>query len=180
MSLLPVRQCGRTGIKSSRVLYMDHEIPLQPHEIIFLKGKSGMVGVAKFAHQGHIFMGTPDNEEIVLFMEPEDIIAVSALNSTSKSKEGIKSLIFLLREIGTPLVVLPSDHPTSRRLPLVASCGEKVRLDCNITPGTHPEQDILCACDDLSGVEISAIKGGLEIKGPLKEFNIEKFPGEIS
>nr|WP_243687413.1 hypothetical protein [Methanobacterium formicicum] len=62
-----------------------------------MKGKSGMVGVAKFAHQGHIFMGTPDNEEIVLFMEPEDIIAVSALNSTSKSKEGIKSLIFFIK-----------------------------------------------------------------------------------
>jgi hypothetical protein len=58
----------------------------------------------------------------------------------------------------------------------VASCGERVYLDCNITPGTHPEQDILCACDDLSGVEISAIKGGLKIKGPLKEFSVEKFP----
>jgi hypothetical protein len=57
----------------------------------------------------------------------------------------------------------------------VASCGEKIRLNCNITPGTHPEQDILCACDELSGLEIKAIKGGLNIKGHLKEFKIEKF-----
>jgi hypothetical protein len=50
-----------------------------------------------------------------------------------------------------------------------------VRLDCNITPGTHPEQDILCACDDLSGIEINAVKGGIEIYGPIKDFEIKKF-----
>ncbi len=154
---------------------MVHEISLQSDEIIFLKGKTGTVGVAKFAKNGYIFIGTPDKEEIVMFLEPDDIIAVSALKSASFSEDGIKSLIFLLRDVGTPLVVLPSDHPTSKRLPMVASCGERVRLDCNITPGTHPEQDILCSCDDLSGVEIKGVEGGLEIKGPLKEFKVEKF-----
>lgn len=154
---------------------MVQEIPLQVDEIIFLKGDTGTVGIAKFAKNGHIFIGTPDKEEIVMFLEKEDIIAVSALNSGSFSEDGIKSLIFLLRDLGAPLVVLPSDHPTSKRLPLVASCGEKIRLDCNITPGTHPEQDILCACDDLSGVEIEGVKGGLKVKGPLKEFKVEKF-----
>ncbi len=151
------------------------EIPLQYNEIIFLKGNTGTVGVAKFAKNGQIFIGTPDKDEIVMFLEEEDIIAVSSLNDGPYSEDGIKSLIFLLRDVGTPLVVLPSDHPTSKRLPMVASCGEKVRLDCNITPGTHPEQEILCTCDDLSGVEIKAIKNGLEINGPLKEFKVEKF-----
>lgn len=151
------------------------EIPLQYNEIIFLKGNTGTVGVAKFAKNGQIFIGTPDTDEIVMFLEKEDIIAVSSLKNSSYSEDGIKSLIFLLRDVGAPLVVLPSDHPTSKRLPLVASCGEKIRLNCNITPGTHPEQDILCACDELSGLEIKAIKGGLDIKGHLKEFKIEKF-----
>ncbi|MBI5458527.1 hypothetical protein [Methanobacterium sp.] len=154
---------------------MVQKIPLQPDEIVFLKGNTGTVGVVKFAKNGHIFIGTPDKEEIVMFLEKEDLIAVSAIKSGSFSEDGIKSLIFLLRDVGAPLVVLPSDHPTSKRLPMVASCGERVRLDCNITPGTHPEQDILCACDDLSGVEIKGVKGGLEIKGPLKEFKVEKF-----
>jgi len=154
---------------------MVQKIPLQPDEIVFLKGNTGTVGIVKFAKNGHIFIGTPDKEEIVMFLEKEDLIAVSAIKSGSFSEDGIKSLIFLLRDVGAPLVVLPSDHPTSKRLPMVASCGERVRLDCNITPGTHPEQDILCACDDLSGVEIKGVKGGLEIKGPLKEFKVEKF-----
>ncbi|MDO5835551.1 MAG: hypothetical protein Q4P17_03510 [Methanobacterium sp.] len=149
-------------------------IPLQYNEIIFLKGNTGTVGVAKFAKNGQIFIGTPDKDEIVMFLESKDIIAVSSLKDSLYSEEGIKSLIFLLRDVGAPLVVLPSDHPTSKRLPMVASCGENIRLDCNITPGTHPEQDILCACDDLSGVEIKAVKGGLEINGNLNEFKIEK------
>ena len=151
------------------------EIPLLHNEIIFFKGNTGTVGVAKFAKNGHIFIGTPDKDEIVMFLEQEDIIAVSSLKDSPYSEDGIKSLIFLLRDLGAPLVVLPPDHPTSKRLPMVASCGEKIRLDCSITPGTHPEQDVLCACDDLSGVEIKAIKGGLDIKGHLKEFKIEKF-----
>ncbi len=154
---------------------MVKKIPLQNDEIIFLKGKSGIVGVAKFAKNGHIFIGTPDKEEVVIFLEKKDIIAVSSLKSDPLAEKGIKSLIFLLRDLGAPLVVLPENHPTSRRLPMVASCGENVRLDCNITPGTHPEQDILCACNDLSGVEIKASNDGIELYGPLKNFKVEKF-----
>ncbi|MFU2191634.1 hypothetical protein [Methanobacterium sp. MZD130B] len=153
---------------------MVQKISLQDDEIIFLKGKSGTVGVAKFAKNGHIFIGTPDKEEIVIFLEKKDIIAVSSFNSGPVAENGIRSLIFLLREVGSPLVVLPENHPTSQRLPLVASCGEKVRLDCNITPGTHPEQNILCACDDLSGVEIKASNEGIQINGSFKNFKIDK------
>lgn len=154
---------------------MVKKIPLQDDEIIFLNGISGIVGVAKFAKNGHIFIGTPDKEEVVVFLEKKDIIAVSSLNSDPLTKKGIKSLIFLLRDLGTPLVVLPGNHPTSQRLPMVASCGENVRLDCNITPGTHPEQDILCVCNDLSGVEIKASNDGIELYGPPINFKVEKF-----
>ncbi|BDZ70676.1 hypothetical protein [Methanobacterium petrolearium] len=154
---------------------MVQKIILENNEIIFLKGKSGTVGVVKFAKNGQIFIGTPDKEEVVMFLEKDDIIAVSALNSGPLTEEGIKSLIFLLRDMGTPLVVLPKDHPTSKRLPMVASCGETIRLDCNITPGTHPEQNILCACEDLSGILMKATAGGVEIHGSLKDFKIEKF-----
>lgn len=103
---------------------MVKKIPLQDDEIIFLKGKSGIVGVAKFAKNGHIFIGTPDKEEVVIFLEKKDIIAVSSLKSDPLAEKGIKSLIFLLRDLGAPLVVLPENHPTSRRLPMVASCGK--------------------------------------------------------
>jgi hypothetical protein len=141
------------------------KLPLPPDEVLFLRGSTGVVGVAKFAREGSIFMGTPDLEEIVIFMGKEDLIAVSAFNTDPTVEKGIKSMIYLLREMGTPLVVLPNGHPTSHRLPLVVSCGDLVRLDCQIQPGTHPEQDILCACNDLSGTEIKATRNGVEIKG---------------
>ena len=73
---------------------MVQKISLQDDEIIFLKGKSGTVGVAKFAKNGHIFIGTPDKEEIVIFLEKKDIIAVSSFNSGPVAENGIRSLIF--------------------------------------------------------------------------------------
>ncbi len=141
------------------------ELPLSHDEVLFLRGNTGVVGLAKFARNGSIFMGTPDLEEIAIFLGEEDLIAVSAFDTGPKMEKGIKSMIYLLRDMGTPLLVLPDGHPTSNRLPLVVSCGEMVRLDCNIQPGTHPEQDILCTCNDLSGTEITAITDGVEIKG---------------
>ena len=154
---------------------MIRKIALNPDEILFLKGETGEVGVIKYGKFGTIFIGTPEKDEIALFLEPDDLIAVSAIKTYNKIEEGIKSLIFLIRDHGTPLIVLPADHPTSSRLPMVASCGEMIRLDCNINPGSHPEQDILCATDDLSGLEIRSTSGGVEIKGNLKEFKVEKF-----
>lgn len=119
-------------------------------------------------------MGTPDLEEIVIFLGEKDLIAVSAFNTGPTVEKGIKSMIYLLRELETPLLVLPDGHPTSRRLPLVVSCGEMVRLDCQIQPGTHPEQDILCASNDLSGTEIMATDNGVEISGSQVQWKKER------
>jgi hypothetical protein len=147
---------------------------LPDDEIIFLRGSSGVVGLAKFRRRGNIFIGTPELEEISLSMGPEDLIAVSAFNTGPGVEKGIKSMIYLLRDMGAPLVVLPDNHPSSKRLPLVVSCGNFIRLDCNITPGTHPEQDILCACNDLSGTEIRATTDGVEIEGNISKWGKEK------
>ncbi|HMK54204.1 MAG TPA: hypothetical protein VK444_05420, partial [Methanobacteriaceae archaeon] len=145
------------------------ELPLPSDEVLFLRGSAGVVGFAKFGKKGSIFMGTPDLEEISIFMGPDDLIAVSAFNTGLQIEKGIKSMIYLLRDVGAPLVVLPDKHPTSLRLPLVVSCGELIRLDCKIQPGTHPEQDILCACDELSGLEIRATSHGIQIHGNLPQ-----------
>jgi len=161
MSLMSVRERRR--------------VKLGPDEILFLMGNKGVLGLVKTGVAIKIFMATPDKEEIILFLEEKDLIAVSAFDVGDKIEKGIRSLIFLLREMESPLVVLPENHPTSQRLPMVTSCGERIRLDCNITPGTHPEQNILCACDDLSGLEITATEEGVLITGELKEFKVEKF-----
>lgn len=144
-------------------------------QILFLIGNSGELGIVKAAEKKQIFIGMPDKEEIVVFLEPEDLIVVSAFCNGEKAEKGIKSLLYLLRELNFPITVLPENHPTSSRLPMVVATGDHIRLNCNIVPGTHPEQDILCACEDLSDTEITATKEGIDIEGVVRKFKIENF-----
>jgi hypothetical protein len=160
MSIMSVRECKRIG--------------LGPDEILFLLGSSGELGLAKTGRDIELFIGTPEKEEIVVFLEKDDLIAVSTFSVGEKAENGIKSMIYLLKEFGSPIIVLPENHPTSKRLNMVVACGDHILLDCNVNPGTHPEQDILCTCPDLSGLDITAIKNGVEILGSFKEFKVEK------
>ncbi len=91
---------------------------------------------------------------MLFFLGKDDLIAVSTFNAGLKEENGIKSMIYLLKEFSSPIIVLPENHPTSKRLKMVVACGDHIRLDCNVQAGTHPEQDILCACKDLSGLDI--------------------------
>jgi hypothetical protein len=150
-------------------------IGINPDEILFLMGNSGELGIVKAGEKKQIIIGMPDGEEIFIFLDPEDLIAVSAFETGDKIEKGIKAMLYLLREINTPITVLPENHPTSKRLPMVVAAGDKIRLDCNIIPGTHPEQDILCACEDLSGLEISSSVHGIEISKNIENFKLEKF-----
>jgi len=160
MPIMSVRQRQRIG--------------LSPNEILFLIGSSGELGLSKTGCDMQIFIGTPENEEIVVFLGKDDLIAVSTFNTGLKEEIGIKSMIYLIKEFSSPIIVLPKDHPTSKRLKMVVACGDRIRLDCNVQAGTHPEQDILCACEDLSGLDITAVPDGVEIKGLIKDYKIEK------
>ncbi len=144
-----------------------------PSEILFLKGEGGTVGIVKSVKPRTIFIGTPDNDEIVLFIEKDDILVISAFDEGSIIEKGIKSMAFLLREMESPIIILPNNHPTSKRLKMVISVGDTVRLDCDITPGTHPEQDILCSCQELSGVKLTAVPDGVIIEGDVKYIKLD-------
>jgi hypothetical protein len=148
-------------------------VKLSPDEILFLKGSSGELGVVKASKDMQIFIGTPEGEEVVQFLQADDLIAVSMFSVGKKAEKGIRCMVHLIREHASPIIVLPEDHPTSKRLSMVVSCGDFIRLDCGIQPGTHPEQDILCACEDFSGMEIQGVAGGVEINGT-PDFKVEK------
>ena len=160
MSFMSVRERQRIGLGSD--------------EILFLIGSSGELGIAKTGRDMEIFIGTPEKEEIIVFLEKDDLIAVSTFEVGKKAEKGIKSMIYLLKEFSSPIIVLPENHPTSKRLKMVVACGDHIRLDCNVQAGTHPEQDILCACQDLSGLDINAVLDGVEIDGNFKAFKVEK------
>lgn len=142
-------------------------------EILFLEGETGMVGIIKVAYENEmLFIATQDNEEIVQFLEKDDLIAVS---NFKKDKRAIRSQAYLTREENSPLVILNKEHPSTKRLETVLSVGDRVCLNCNITPGTHPEQDVLCSCDSLSGLEISKTETGIKLNQYFDKYTIEKF-----
>ena len=148
-------------------------IDFKNDEILFLEGETGIVGIIKVAYENKmLFIATQDNEEIVQFLESDDIIAVS---NFKKDKRAIKSQAYLSREESSPLVILNKDHPSTKRLETVISIGGEVNLNCNIIPGTHPEQNVLCSCDSLSGLNITKTETGIKLNKEFDNFTIEKF-----
>lgn len=151
---------------------MKNEIKIHPSEILFLIGDAGTVGILKVANHQMLFIGTPDKEEIIVYLEEDDLIVISTFGVGEKYEKAIKSMAYITREMESPIIILPKDHPSSKRLKMVLSIGDTVRLDCNITPGTHPEQDILCSCDSLSGLKINKTKNGVIINEKLPKHKI--------
>lgn len=147
------------------------KIDLRDDEILFLESPTGIVGVIKVAKENKMqFIATAD-DEIVQVLEKDDIIAVSSLKGNKRS---IRSLAYLTREEDSPLLILNKNHPSTKRLSTVVSVGDVVNLNCKITPGTHPEQTVLCSTHELADIEIRKTPTGVELSRDA-EYTIEKF-----
>ena len=149
-------------------------IPLSDNEMVILHGNSGVIGIVKAGHDNLFFLET-EEEEIVIGLEPDDLLVSSGFNTNTTTIKGIKCVLYTIREVGTPLIVLPKGHPASKRLKIVVSVGNVTRISCDITPGTHPEQDVLCGVEEFSGVEIMGVPGGVEFNN-LNAGRIERIP----
>jgi hypothetical protein len=139
------------------------DISLTENEILLLRGNAGIVAIVKAGPSGQFFLET-EKEEIVLGLEPHDLIVASAFSVDEKTEKGLKCVLFMIREIRSPLIVLPKNHPASPRLPIVVSAGKKTVLSCKITPGTHPNQDVLCGSNEFDNLEITGTIEGVQIK----------------
>ena len=98
--------------------------------------------------------------EICTTLEKDDIIAVSA--PEGGALEPAVMLLELVRSYHLPLLVLPSEHPGSKRLRYVVSAGPEISLSCSIQRGTHPDQHLLCSSDELAGIILSGNQGHIE------------------
>lgn len=152
-------------------------IPLNNNEMLLLRGSKGTLGIVKAGENAHFFLET-EKEEILLALEPDDLLVASGFGTDKKVINGLKCVLYMIREVGSPFIVLPKKHPASRRLKIVVSAGDRTRISCKIIPGTHPEQDILCGSEEFDGVEIRGVKGGVEFKN-LTGGRIERIPFEI-
>lgn len=147
-------------------------ISFKDGEIAYLCGKTGTVAMARSL--GNSFYLETGTEEIVLFTEPDDLLVASSFGVGEKIQRGLRCMIYQIRELGSPLIVLPKGHPASPRLKTVVSIGPKTRLSCQIQPGTHPEQDVLCGSEEFHGLEVLGVPGGAEVEGFSGKILIEK------
>ncbi len=152
-------------------------IPLNNNEMLLLRGKEGTLGIVKVGENNQFFLET-ETEEILLALEPDNLLVASGFGTDEKTVNGLKCVLYMIREVGSPFIVLPKNHPASKRLKIVVSVGDRTRLSCSITPGTHPEQDILCGADEFDGLEIRGVKGGVEISD-LRGAVVERIPFEV-
>jgi hypothetical protein len=96
-------------------------------------------------------------------IQPDDLVAVSA--PEGGPYEPAVMLLELVRLYRMPLMVLPKRHPGSKRLKLVVAISDVIETNCCIQRGTHPEQYLLCASDELSGIQLKGTSGAVELNG---------------
>jgi len=152
-------------------------VELTRSEILSLKGKTSFLLAGKAGKRFPLIILTVDGEYCQT-LEEDDIIAVSAPEGGSPRAAAM--LMELVRTDHVPLVVLPRDHPGSRRLKYVVSAGSEILLDCSIKRGTHPEQHLLCSSEELGGITLAGIPGALEITGLGEGISVETIsPNDI-
>jgi hypothetical protein len=140
------------------------EFSLGLDEVLFFCDDSNTVGIVKAGRLRRVFVET-DEEELVQFLDAEDLIAASCFTGGERAMDMARCMLFLVREGGVPLLVLKAGHPATRRIPLVVSAGERIVLSGCIVPGTHPEQDVLCGRGAMDGMTLTGIRGGVRVEG---------------
>ena len=147
-------------------------IPLDSSEMLLVHGNTGTLAIVKVGKQRQFFVDNPE-KEIVLAMGSEELLVASGFGTDEHIVNGLRCVLYMIREVNSPLIVLPKNHPASARLKIVVSAGKRIVLSCDITPGTHPEQYLLCGMQEFNGAEIRGVEGGVELKG-LERASYEK------
>lgn len=101
-------------------------------------------------------------DEYIQGVHAGDLVVVSA--PEAGPVEPALMLLELVRTYHLPLVVLPRDHPGSKRIPYVVSVGPEIQTNCSIVRGTHPEQHLVCSSDELAGIRFTGMLDGIAIE----------------
>jgi hypothetical protein len=129
-------------------------------ELLLIQGKKSFLLVGRVNTSFALCIET-FKEEYCQTISSGDLVVVSA--PEGGPLEPAFMLIELVRTYHTPLLVLPKDHPGSRRIAYVVSVGHEIRTDCGIRRGTHPEQHLICSADELSGITLSTTGDSVDI-----------------
>lgn len=131
-------------------------------EYLLISGTRSFLLVAKISDLFAIRIETLD-KEFSQTLEPGDLVVVSA--PEGGAIEPAVMLAEFVRTYHIPLIVLPKDHPGSKRFSYLVSVGPLVTTSCIIRRGTHPEQHLVCSSDELAGTTIKTSPDGVELHG---------------
>ena len=131
-------------------------------ELLLIQGDHSFLLVARAGRPFCLCIET-SVEELCQGIEPADLIAVSA--PEGGPVEPALMLLDLVRIFHTPLLVLPRNHPGSRRVSRVVSVGPEIHTSCSIRRGTHPEQHLICSSEELAGMVLKGTDRGVGISG---------------
>lgn len=148
-------------------------VSLQRDEVLLIRGKGSTLAVCKVGQERKFYICAPEGE-IVQFASPEDIIVASTPEVGPKANRALNCVLFLIREYESPLTVLPKGHTASKRVRVLVSVDECVRLSCTIEGGTHPAQNVLCCAPELDGMQITAVPDGITVESYPEHIALEK------
>jgi hypothetical protein len=120
-------------------------------ELLLIKGDYSFLLVSCVKDRFGLYVETSQNE-YVQGVDAGDLVVVSA--PEGGAVEPALMLMDLVKTFHMPLLVLPKDHPGSRRISYVVSVGPEIFTSCSIRRGTHPEQNLICSSDELAGITL--------------------------
>lgn len=145
--------------------------------LLLIRGKSSFLLIGKAKEQFSLCIET-STEEFCQGVIPGDLIVVSA--PEGGAVEPALMLMDLVRNWHVPLLVLPRDHPGSRRISRVVSVAPEIHTSCSIRRGTHPGQHLICSSDELAGMVLKGTGRGVEIQNIPREATVSSVNYQIS
>ncbi|MFA5220845.1 MAG: alpha/beta hydrolase [Methanoregula sp.] len=127
-------------------------------ELLLIKGKNSFLLAGLIKDRFPLCIET-FQDEYCQGVFPGDVVVVSA--PEGGPVEPAMMLLELIRKYHLPLLVLPKDHPGSKRISYVVSVGPSVTTNSTICRGTHPEQHLVCSAGELSGITITGTTDGI-------------------
>jgi hypothetical protein len=140
-------------------------------DVLFVRGNHSFLLVAKVRNPFALCIET-FSEEYCQGVSEGELVVVSAPEA-GPLKPALM-LLELVRTYHLPLLVLPKDHPGSKRISYVVSAGPEIWTDCSIRRGTHPEQHLICSAGELSGIRLSASANGVDISPFPESLTVER------
>ena len=129
-------------------------------EFLLIRAKQSFLLVALVKNSFGLCIETA-HDEYVQGVEAGDLVVVSA--PEDGAIEPALMLIDLVRTFHVPLLVLPRNHPGSKRNSYVVSVGPEIFTSCSIRRGTHPDQHLICSSDELAGISLRRIEQGVDV-----------------